>query len=126
MSVSLYYHARRGAPLAPAESAAVERIVRARQESFPFPDEESLYLYAGGQLELGEILSGSTKMPLEPSHLLPVVAHLLDSVTALRRALPDAEWRLNMDDMDIEWEEEAGYSLPWTRDPDLQAELEKF
>ncbi|MGW2471936.1 hypothetical protein [Streptomyces sp. NPDC001665] len=123
MSVSLYYTARRATPLTGSESASVTRIVGARQASFPYEDEESLNVYDPRTAEPGTVLDGSTKMPFDPGRLLPVVAHVLDSVTELRRALPDADWRVHMDDLDVEWDEAEGYALPGMRDPDLIAEL---
>ncbi|WP_328896069.1 hypothetical protein [Streptomyces sp. NBC_00236] len=122
MSVSLYYHAQRATPLTEAESASVERIVAAHMAAFPYEEEESLYLYeTPGDPE--EIVAGSTKMPFDPGRLLPVIAHVLDSVTELRRALPGAEWRVHMDDLDVPWDEAEGYVLPGMRDADLIAEL---
>ncbi|MFJ2271695.1 hypothetical protein ACIOHO_36375 [Streptomyces sp. NPDC087849] len=122
MSVSLYYCASRAAPLTDAEMAAVERIAAARMSSFPYQDEESLHLYHNGGSEPDEIVAGSTKMPFAPGRVLPVVAHTLDSVTYLRRALPGAEWRVHMDDLDVPWDEDEGYVLPGMRDADLMAE----
>ncbi|NEC05856.1 hypothetical protein [Streptomyces sp. SID7909] len=123
MSVSLYYTARRATPLTGSESAAVARIVTERQTSFPYEDEESLFVYDPGTSDPGTVLDGSTKMPFDPGRLLPVVAHVLDSVTEFRRALPDADWRVHMDDLDVEWDEARGYELPGMRDPDLIADL---
>ncbi|NED11112.1 hypothetical protein [Streptomyces sp. SID9124] len=121
MSVSLYYTARRATPLSGPESAAVTRVVAARRTSFPYEDEESLYVYDPRAAEPGTVLDGSTKMPFDPGRVLPVIAHVLDSVTELRRALPDAEWHVHMDDLDIEWDEAEGYELPGMRDADLAA-----
>ncbi|TRV79430.1 hypothetical protein FKN01_09720 [Streptomyces sp. 130] len=123
MSVSLYYTARRATPLTGSESAAVTRVVTARQASFPYEDEESLYVYDPRAAGPGTVLDGSTKMPFDPGRLLPVIAHVLDSVTQLRRVLPDADWHVHMDDLDVEWDEARGYELPGMRDPDLMAEL---
>lgn len=123
MSVSLYYHAHRAAPLTEAESASVERVVAAHVASFPYDDEESLYLYDRTASEPEQIVAGSTKMPFDPGRLMPVIAHVLDSVTELRRALPDAECRLHMDDLDVEWDEAEGYALPGMRDADLIVDL---
>lgn len=123
MSVSLYYNAHRATALTEAESASVDRVVAARTASFPYDDEEGLYLYEGPASEPREIVAGSTKMPFDPGRLMPVIAHVLDSVTELRRALPDAEWRVHMDDLDVAWEEAEGYALPGMRDADLIAEL---
>ncbi|MER7725174.1 hypothetical protein [Streptomyces sp. NPDC096323] len=123
MSVSLYYRAQRATPLTEAESASVERIVAAHMASFPYDDEESLYLYEGSVSEPEDIVDGSTRMPSEPDRLLPVIVHVLDSVTELRRALTDAEWRVHVEDLDIPWDEAEGYALPGMRDADLTAEL---
>ncbi|MFI9741103.1 hypothetical protein [Streptomyces sp. NPDC052494] len=123
MSVSLYYSARRTTPLTEAESASVARVVADHMASFPYDDEESLDLYDPDASEPEEIIAGSTKMPFDPGHLMPVIAHVLDSVTELRRAVPDAEWRVHMDDLDVPWDETEGYALPGMRDADLIAEL---
>jgi hypothetical protein len=123
MSVSLYYSARRTTPLTEAESASVARVVAAHMASFPYDDEESLYVYDGHAAGPEEIVAGSTKMPLDPGRLMPVIAHVLDSVTDLRRAVPDAEWHVHMDDLDVPWDEAEGYSLPGMRDPELIADL---
>ncbi|MFF8955667.1 hypothetical protein [Streptomyces sp. NPDC014894] len=123
MSVSLYYTAHRATPLTEAESASVRRVVAARTATFPYDDEEGLYVYDQAEDEPREVIAGSTKMPFDPARLLPVTAHLLDSVSALRRAVPDAEWRVHLDDLDVPWDEAEGYSLPGIRDADLIADL---
>ncbi|MEO3974943.1 hypothetical protein [Streptomyces sp. CAU 1734] len=115
MSVSLYYSAHRTAPLTEAESAAVTRIAAARTASFPYDDEESLYVYEQRGDEPREVIAGSTKMPFDPERVIPVIAHLLDSVSELRRAVPDAEWRVHMDDLDVPWNDAEGYTLPGMR-----------
>ncbi|OQD52048.1 hypothetical protein BM536_036035 [Streptomyces phaeoluteigriseus] len=123
MSVSLYYNAHRATPLTEAESASVARVVAAHTASSPYDDEEGLFLYDGRTAGPEEIVAGSTKMPLDPGRLMPVVAHVLNAVTELRRAVPDAGWRVHMDDLDVPWDEAEGYTLPGMRDPDLIAEL---
>ncbi|MFJ3702989.1 MULTISPECIES: hypothetical protein [Streptomyces] len=123
MSVSLYYCASRTAPLTDAETAAVERIVAAHRASFPYEDQESLYLYDSDDSRPDEVVAGSTKMPFDPDMVLPVLDHVLGSVSELRRALPGAEWRVHMDDLDVPWGEAEGYAFPGMRDPDLATEL---
>lgn len=123
MSVSLYYRAHREQPLTEAETASVDRVVAAHMASFPYGDEESLYLYGTGRTDGMEVLAGSTKMPHDPGRLLPVIACVLDSVTALRRAVGGAEWRVHMDDLDVPWDETEGYVLSGMRDAELIAEL---
>ncbi|MEV0979379.1 hypothetical protein [Streptomyces sp. NPDC049915] len=123
MSVSLYYRACREVSLTEAERAGIERTVQAHLASFPYDDEESLYLYADGGSEPDEILAGSTKMPSDPGRLLPVIDHVLGSLTELRRAVPDAAWGVHLDDVDVPWDEEEGYALPGMRDEGLIAEL---
>lgn len=100
-------------------------MVAARAESFPYEDEESLYLYGlGGDGDQDdEIFAGSTKLPSDPGRWLPVTAHVLDSVTELRRAVGGAQWHVHMDDVDVPWDETEGYALPGMRDEALAAEL---
>ncbi|MFB4420377.1 hypothetical protein C5F59_004690 [Streptomyces sp. QL37] len=123
MSVSLYYCAGRATPLTVAETAAVERIVAAHMASFPYEDQESLYLYDRDDSRPDEIVAGSTKMPFDPGKVLPVLDHVLVSVTELRRALPGAEWRVRLDDLDVPWDGTGGYAFPGMRGADLAAEL---
>ncbi|MEL5958103.1 hypothetical protein AADR41_25655 [Streptomyces sp. CLV115] len=124
MSVSIYYSARRTTPLTTAESAAIQRIVSARAESFPYDDEEGLYLYDPGDDGDDQIVAGSTKLPGgDPGRWLPVTAHVLDSVTELRRAVGGAQWHVHLDDADVPWDETEGYALPGMRDEALAAEL---
>ncbi|MEU6925091.1 MULTISPECIES: hypothetical protein [unclassified Streptomyces] len=117
MSVSLYYSARRAQPLTGTESTAVEHLLATRARSFPYADEEGLYLYDGdegegtGADENDEILAGSTKLPTDPDRWIPVIAHVLDSVTELRRAVGEAQWHVHLDDVDVPWDEGEGYVL---------------
>ncbi|MFB6890504.1 hypothetical protein ACFCX4_14440 [Kitasatospora sp. NPDC056327] len=112
MSVSLYYTAHRATAPTRAESAAVERVVAAHTASFPYQDEESLFLYEHDEDDPEQILAGSTKLPSDPGRLLPVMTRVLDSVTSLRRALPGADWHVHLDDLDVPWDEEDGYAFP--------------
>ncbi|MFJ4679795.1 hypothetical protein [Kitasatospora sp. NPDC088783] len=114
MSVSLYYSAARALPLTAAEASAVARVTAAHLASFPYRDEESLYLYdlpedGGGEPE--RIVAGSTKLPLDPDRAMPVITHVLAAVTALRRALPGARWHVHLDDLDVPWDEHGGYAF---------------
>ncbi|WP_062207197.1 hypothetical protein [Streptomyces sp. NBRC 109706] len=114
MSVSLYYRATGAAT--PAAVAEIQRVVAAREASFPYADEESLFLYDRRRRAPEEILAGSTKLPSDPDRQLPVIAHVLASLTALRRALPGSDWHVHMDDLDIPWAEPQGYTLPGLTD----------
>ncbi|MFJ4883972.1 hypothetical protein [Streptomyces sp. NPDC088731] len=137
MSVSVYYSARRAQPLTGTESTTVEHVLTTRAQSFPYADEEGLYLYdgdedAGGGTDEGEgtgengnaeILAGSTKLPSDPDRWIPATAHVLGSVTALRRAVGGAQWHVHLDDVDVPWDEEEGYALPGLREGALGGEL---
>ncbi|MEU6874695.1 hypothetical protein [Streptomyces sp. NPDC046751] len=133
MSVSVYYSARRAQPLTGTESTTVEHVLTTRAQSFPYADEEGLYLYDGDE-DAGEgtggngngnaeILAGSTKLPSDPDRWIPATAHVLDSVTALRRAVGGAQWHVHLDDVDVPWDEEEGYALPGLREVALGGEL---
>ena len=115
MSVSLYYHASRAEPLTGVETATIQRIVAAHAASFPYADEEQLFLYSAERIDPDEILAGSTKLPLDPDRLLPVITHVLGSLTQLRRTL-NGEWHVHLEDVDLPWDESEGYVLPDTDD----------
>ncbi|MFJ1754857.1 hypothetical protein [Kitasatospora sp. NPDC088134] len=116
MSVSVYYSARRATALTAAETAAVERIAADSATAFPFPDEESLCLYEG---DSEHVVHGSTKLPSAPERTLPALSAVLGSVTALRRAVPDADWHVHLDDLDVPWDETEGYTFPGLSGTDL-------
>ena len=111
MSVCLYYRATRAEPLTEVEAAAVQRIVAVHLDTFPYDDEESLYLY-DRLSEPDEILDGSTKLPRDLDRIMPVLDHVLGSVTELRKAVPGAQWHVHVDDVYLPWDEAAGYVLP--------------
>ncbi|MET9224571.1 hypothetical protein [Lentzea sp. NPDC003310] len=111
MGVSLYYTARRATPLTDAELAAVSQAVDTYDANAPFgTEEEGLYLY--DRLEPGTVLDGSTKLPTAPERAVPSLVHWLAAITALRTAVPDADWTFTLDDLEIEWDDQAGYHLP--------------
>ncbi|SDG70253.1 hypothetical protein SAMN05216553_110322 [Lentzea fradiae] len=97
-------------PLTDGELAAVGRVVDTFNANAPFSEEEVLYLYDG--LESGTVLDGSTKLPAEEERVVPSLVHWLAGVTALRRAVPDADWAFTLDDYEIEWDDRTGYDLP--------------
>ncbi|ATE56260.1 hypothetical protein [Actinosynnema pretiosum] len=120
MGVSLYYAATRATPLTDAELAAVDAIVTRWNDTAPYPDtEEGLYLYPVD----GAVLNGSTKLPFELDRTVPSLVHWQAAVTELRRALPDADWRVTVDDGDVPWTEEHGYANPALAELDLTALL---
>ena len=115
MGVSLYYTARRAAPLTDAELTAVGQVVDTYNANAPFsPDEEGLYLY--DELESGRVLDGSTKLPTDNDRAVLSLVHWLARVSALRTAVPDADWTFTLDDYEIEWDDHTGYHLPGLAD----------
>lgn len=114
VSVSLYYTARRATPLTDAELTAVGQVVDTYNANAPFSLEEGLHLY--DRLESGTALDGSTKLPGSNDRAVASLVHWLAAVTALRGAVPDADWTFSLDDYDIEWDDRTGYHLPGLAD----------
>ncbi|RLP77326.1 hypothetical protein D9V32_02420 [Mycetocola tolaasinivorans] len=109
MSISLYYSITRAHPITAVENAAIEEIVTRQNLEFPF-DHELIDFEPDTP---PTIFSGSTALPLDaPESTTAALAHWLHAFTELRRALPDADWQLEMDDLDIPWNDVEGYSLP--------------
>lgn len=137
MGVSLHYSATRATPLDAHEHAlAAEALAEGERalmeeaaallprwhaagevpESHRRPEEvfEGLFLYGGRHLSEGEVLAGSSKLPhhscgVEP--LLCQLRHYLGALTRLRGALPNARWSVRVEDAEVPWTEEGGYSL---------------
>ncbi len=136
MGVSLYYTARRDRGLSDAESDRIAKIVAEENEklndklnkSLPgwkkdgvipsyITDSseicEGLSLYDLDELtEAGVILEGSSKVSHSDCGAEPMITQL-ESYTRfalgrLRRALPDAEWEVHVDEQELAWEEEHG------------------
>lgn len=110
VSVSLYFHANRATPLTQTETNEVERIGVASRASLSETNAEALHVYNDCP-DPGHVLAGATKLPTEQEQITAVITSLLASVTALRRLLPTASWYVHLDDLDIPWHEERGYSL---------------
>ncbi|GAA1092773.1 hypothetical protein [Nocardiopsis composta] len=141
MGVSLYYTARRGHGLSEGElhgaiGIAIEsdrdlfdelnEAIPAWKENGTVPEHvtdaseicEGLVLYRPDALtEPGVVLAGSTKVSHggcgdEPM-LMQLEYYTGFALGRLRRFLPDAEWHVHLDDVDLVWDEETGeYSLP--------------
>jgi hypothetical protein len=125
MSISIYYTARREQPLSPDEQAAfdrlcasysireqVERYVQTRQGH----NGENFCIYdRNDPTEPGIIFEGATKLPdISENALWELLQHWCKLVSEVRRAVPGAEWHVNVDDHDIEWNEESQAYDPTT------------
>jgi hypothetical protein len=117
VGVSIYYTARRARDLDDPERAAVTDLLAGYATD--------LFLEDGGE-DFGfydrpkpadvrtradriEILAGATKLPsLTEEAFWEAVQHWSDLLGALRRALPDAEWTVSIDDHELVWDEHAG------------------
>ncbi|QUX32005.1 hypothetical protein KGD83_20435 [Nocardiopsis akebiae] len=137
MGVSLHYSATRATPLdahehapaagalaggerAPVEEAAallprwhaageVPETHGRREEVFG-----GLFPYDGRHLSEGEVLAGSGKPPHHSCGAEPLLCrlrHYLGALTRLRRAPPNARWSVRVEDAEVPWTGEGGYSL---------------
>lgn len=122
MGVSIYYTSTRDKPLTPKESKAIEAI----EEQYSVTDEIDAYLKTGEGLNWEDfsfyeadpetpdvILDGSVKLP-DNTDEAPIVGiqHWRTCLTEIRRAIPDAEWSVRLDETDFDWDEQSGWSLP--------------
>jgi hypothetical protein len=103
MSVSLYYSAKRNAPLTSAENAQIFALTETFNQAFPYKDEEeTLSFYQSPAPEYR--LEGSTKLPTEDeSRIIECVNYWLHALTQIRHALPDAEWDVSIDESTALW-----------------------
>ncbi|MBV2365879.1 hypothetical protein [Streptomonospora nanhaiensis] len=133
MGVLLHYSATRGRALTAGERARLAALAErtwqalrddlrgrlpdwhARAQVPPSLDRPELIaegprLYPEDSLEPGEILAGASKVSHSGCGEEPVIVqveHLVAMLTLMRRALPDAVWRVRVDDHDLPWNARA-------------------
>lgn len=118
MSVSIYYTASRSRPLTCGERAAIDHA-RTRyplsgllaEHGFPEAarDGEQFSDYpADAWPEPGVVFVGSTKLTLCDEEAFRVsIEYWCRLLSEIRRVIPDAVWRVHVDDHDIVWCEVA-------------------
>jgi hypothetical protein len=114
MSVSIYYEARRAAPLSPVEKEKVSELV----EKFSVDEAIEKYMESGQGLnwesfgfydepyEPGVIFKGSTCLPDNTQEAVWIgVQHWCSTLTEIRRAVKNAVWTVQVEDHPISWDD---------------------
>jgi hypothetical protein len=115
MGVSIYYTAKRSNPLTKDETKDIEGIIKEYDKGKPVKKGEDFYVYDYDKEEPEVIFNGATGLPLSFSDgMLTVEACLYwaECLTKIRHIVKDAEWSVNMDDTELEWDEKDGWQLP--------------
>ncbi|NBV22060.1 MAG: hypothetical protein EBS05_09095 [Proteobacteria bacterium] len=113
MSVSIYYEAKRKQPLTASERAAIEAIT----QRFSVDDQIESYIRSGQGLNWESfclydeptapdiIFEGATKLPDNTQDAMWMgVQHWCAALSEMRRAVPDAAWRVAVDDHKMTWD----------------------
>ena len=114
MGVSIYYLARRSYPLTKKEIENIEGIIKEYDKGKPFKKGADFYVYDYNKKKPEEIFYGATGLPLSSDAMITVEACLYwaECLTKIRHIIKDAEWSVNMDDTELEWNEKDGWQLP--------------
>lgn len=110
MSISIYYTATREQPLSPTERERVDAVVARRSDAFPVEDAETFTLYAPDPAQPQEVLCGATKLPLDPDDSAAALLYWCDTLTELRAEAAGATWSVAMDDLEMAWSPETGFT----------------
>ena len=116
MGIAIYYTARREKPLSPDERAAInhlrrsysirEQVERYSQTRHGHNGEDFCVYDPNDPTEPGVVFEGATKLPDSSEHALwELLQHWCKLLSEVRRAVPDAEWHVSVDDHDIAWDE---------------------
>lgn len=118
MAISIYYAARRKAPLSSNEIAAIQKVVRRycvndqierflslgvglNWESFDY----STNLEPSRFLKKGLVLSGSTKLLDNQQNASWVgVQHWCQCLSEIRISVPGCEWNVAVEDHEMQWD----------------------
>ena len=114
MSISIFYTAVRRHGLTDAEQSAIAAV----RSKYSQHDQIEKYLSTGEglnwesfsfydpPLSSGAIIEGATKLPDNSEDASWIgVQHWCKALSELRRAIPDAIWRVHVEDHDIPWDE---------------------
>jgi hypothetical protein len=114
MGVSIYYLAKRSTPLTKDETKRIEDIIGEYNKGKSFKKGEDFYIYDYDEKAPEEIFYGATGLPLSSNAMLTVEACLYwaECLTKIRHVINNAEWSVNMDDTELEWDEKDGWQLP--------------
>jgi hypothetical protein len=128
MGISISYTARRGRPLTCGEQAAIDDAVRRypltgllakHADAEAERDGEAFGVYTPDQpTEPDVVFEGSTKLTLCDEEAFRVsIEYWCRPLTEIRRLMPDADWRVHIDDHDIIWCEASGSFDPSVTPP---------
>jgi hypothetical protein len=125
MGVSIYYTAKRDRPLSAEEHVrihcvvdnyAVEDQIDRYLASGQGPNWQSFFVYdSSDPSEPGVIFEGATGLPDNSEDAIRAgVQHWCAALSAIRRVVPDAEWRVYIEDCAIRWDQRKQHFDPWT------------
>lgn len=117
MSISIYYTAVRDQPLAPEEQTTIDKLcakygiedqILERERTGKGPNWESFCIYEPEDTtEPGVIFEGATKLPDNSEENIWLgLQHWCALLSEIRRSLEEATWSVDVDDLDISWDEE--------------------
>ena len=113
MSVSVYYSAKRADALTAAEIQAINALLEAFNANKGANSCEDMDFYAVvgeyGGYEDGVLLQGALKPSRNLFNARKNMRHILASLSAMRRALPDSEWDVSLDDLSAHWNDAQGF-----------------
>ncbi|WP_353095619.1 hypothetical protein [Tissierella praeacuta] len=118
---SIYYQVNRSYPLTKIEQDQITQILKECEASYPYLESgEALCQYSYDLADPTCILSGSAKLPYPYDDMqdqdslemqTKALFFLIQWLTTLRRAIPNAEWDASLEDVTLIWEEENGWRL---------------
>lgn len=111
MSVSLYYTVSRSTPFGEDERRALDAVMD--EANATAPEEAESFSFWQDVVDPQPTLTGSNiVIGDDPVEMMLFLQQLLTVVTSMRRAVPDGEWEVHLDDTDVPWDDAVGYTLP--------------
>ena len=125
MGTSIYFIAKRKRRLSAEEQARIQRVISdyAVEDQIDRyvaagqgPNWQSFFVYGPDDLTEPEVIfEGATGLPDNSDDAIRTgVEHWCAALSEIRRVIPDAEWRVHIDDCDIKWDHKRQQFDPWT------------
>ena len=111
MGISIYYDAVRNYPLTCDENSFIGKIVEKYNKEKPFENGEDFCIYEYDTKEPELIFSGATGLPLSDNAMETVEGcyYWAKCLTEIKKIAKDAKWTVQMDDMELTWDDEKGW-----------------
>lgn len=88
----------------------MQKVMAEANTANPFESEPLDFYSSDGETRTE--IEGSTKLPADFEDMFPSLEYILDALTSVRSVVPGATLNVNLDESEVDWSPETGFTLP--------------